>query len=574
MDREIFTYKGAKRLIALTALLTIGQGICTIFQAILLADLVSGLFAGRPVSAIGSEALLFLGVLVCRYFFVFLIKHFSYRFAERTSSDMRKKFLAKLFELGHGFIRGQGTGNLVTLTLEGAAQVRQYLELFIPKMAANGILPLMILIYVFTEDRMSALILLLTMPVLIIFLILLGLAAQKKMDDRWASYRVLSNHFIDSLRGLSTLCYLGLGKRHQQSIERVSDKYRVMTMKTLRLAFLSSFALDFFTMLSIAFVAVSLGLRLIDGHILLDPALIVLILAPEYFLPIRELGQDYHATLDGKEAAHKLNALASRPEKERPQTDLIPETWSDHSVLALEESSVCYREGKKEKALDAITFTTVGFEKFGIIGTSGAGKSTLIDLIGGFLAPASGLIKINGRTADLTDPRWRKLITYIPQHPYLFSASLKENIAFYAPEATDRQIVGAVRSAGLETLISQFPQGLDEKIGAGGRQLSGGQEQRVALARAFLCNRPILLLDEPTAHLDIETEYDLKEAMIRLFKGKLVFLATHRLHWMDQMDRIAVIQQGRLAEVGTQEELLKKNGSYCSLVRSQLEGIQ
>lgn len=574
MDREIFTYKGARRLFALTALLTVGQGICIIFQAIFLAGLVSGLFTGQSVSAIGSRALLFFAALVCRYFFVFLIKHFSYRFAERTSSDMRKKFLAKLFELGHGFIRGQGTGTLVTLTLEGTAQIRQYLELFIPKMAANGILPLMILAYVFVEDRLSALILLITMPVLIIFMILLGLAAQKKMNDRWASYRVLSNHFIDSLRGLATLRYLGLSKLHQKSIERVSDKYRVMTMGTLRLAFLSSFALDFFTMLSIAFVAVSLGLRLVDGHILLGPALTVLILAPEYFLPVRELGQDYHATLDGREAAHKLNALASREENDHTQGDLIPDTWSDHSVLAFEESSVDYRDGKQKKALDSINFGACGFEKIGIIGASGAGKSTLIDLIGGFLGAASGSIKINGRKADLTDAKWRRLITYIPQHPYLFSASLKENIAFYAPEATEQQITGAVRSAGLETLVSQFPKGLNEKIGAGGRQLSGGQEQRVALARAFLCDRPILLLDEPTAHLDIETEYELKEAMIRLFQGKLVFLATHRLHWMDQMDRIAVIKEGRLAEIGTQSELLQKDGSYRSLVRSQLEGIQ
>lgn len=574
MDREIFSYKGAKRLFALTAFLTLGQGICILFQAIFLAGLVSGLFAGQPVSAIGKGALLFFAALFCRYLFVFLIKYLSSRFAERTSSEMREGFLAKLFELGPGFIKEKGTGTLVTLTLEGAAQVRQYLELFIPKMAANGILPLMILVYVFWRDRMSGIILFLTMPVLIIFMILLGLAAQKKMDDRWASYRVLSNHFIDSLRGLSTLRYLGLSRRHQKSIERVSDKYRLMTMRTLRLAFLSSFALDFFTMLSIAFVAVSLGLRLVDGSILLDPALTVLILAPEYFLPVRELGQDYHATLDGREAAHKIRALTGRPADDRLVDNPIPENWSDQSVLAFEESSFDYPGGKKAEALESIRFSARGFEKIGIIGPSGAGKSTLIDLIGGFIKPMSGSIKINGLDVSLADADWHRMITYIPQHPYLFSASLKENVAFYAPEATDRQIAEAVRSAGLDSLVDQFPEGLNEKIGTGGRALSGGQEQRVALARAFLCDRPILLLDEPTAHLDIETEYELKETMIRLFSGKLVFLATHRLHWMEQMDRIAVVRAGKLVEIGTQSELLREDGPYCALVRSQLEGIQ
>lgn len=576
MDREILSYKGAKFLLAFISCLTFIEGLCIISQSVFLAGLVSGLFSGRSFFSMGNQTVLFFIVLAVRYFCILLIKTITYKFADRTSSDLRKVFLNRLFAAGSKAVKKEGTGTLVSLSLEGVAQARQYLELFIPKMVANGILPVMILIFVFLKDPLSGVILLVTMPVLIVFMILLGLAAQKKMDDRWASYRILSNHFLDSLRGLPTLRYLGLSKTHAKSIERVSDKYRQMTMGTLRLAFLSSFALDFFTMLSIAFVAVSLGLRLVDGHILLEPALAVLILAPEYFLPVRELGQDYHATLDGKEAAHKLSSYGKSAESQAAdrESDHFLEKWNIQSELTFENVSAVYSDGHGRKALDGISLHISGFEKIGIIGESGAGKSTLIDLIGGFIQPNSGLVKVDGRPVSTGDSDWQKQITYIPQHPYLFSGSLKENIAFYAPDATDRKIESAVQAAGLESLVGRLPHGLEEKIGSGGRALSGGQEQRVALARAFLCNRPILLLDEPTAHLDIETEYDLKETMIRLFEGKLVFMATHRLHWMEQMDRLIVMSGGRIEESGTQEELLHENGAYTALVRSQLEGIQ
>lgn len=576
MDREILSYQGAKLLFALISFLTLIEGLCIIGQSVFLAGLISSLFSGRSFFSEGDQIVLFFIAVTVRYLCVLLIRTAAYRFADRTSSDMRRIFLDRLFQVGPKAVKKEGTGTLVSLSLEGVSQARQYLELFIPKLAANGILPVMILVFVFLKDPVSSLILLITMPVLILFMILLGLAAQKKMDDRWTSYRILSNHFLDSLRGLPTLRYLGLSKIHAKSIERVSDRYRKMTMGTLRLAFLSSFALDFFTMLSIAFVAVSLGLRLVDGHILLDPALTVLILAPEYFLPVRELGQDYHATLDGKEAAHKLNHLNNQLQKEPTNDDAVsfPEKeWGTGSTMVFENISAAYSDGNGKEALKGISFKINGFEKIGIVGASGAGKSTFIDVISGFLKPSSGCVTINGSQVTLEDSDWHDQITYIPQHPYLFSGSLKENIAFYAPQATDSEIHSALQAAGLESLVDRLPRGLEEKIGAGGRTLSGGQEQRVALARAFLCNRPILLLDEPTAHLDIETEYELKETMIRLFENKLVFMATHRLHWMDQMDRLIVVDDHTIKESGTQDQLILKNGTYAALVRSQLEGI-
>lgn len=573
MDREILTYKGAKINITMVSILTLLQSMCIILQAVYLADLISHLFAREEVSNLVQKVLLFLCALVGRYCLSLLIKKIAYRFADRTGTDLRKQFFSTLFELGPTFTQKIGTGKLVTLSLEGTAQMRQYLELFIPKIVGMGIIPIIVLLYVCFQDRISAIILFVTMPVLIMFMVLLGLAAQKKMDMQWDSYRVLSNHFVDSLRGLTTLRYLGLSRSHAITIGRVSDQYRKMTNATLRVAFLSSFALDFFTMLSIAFVAVSLGLRLVNGHILLQPALTILVLAPEYFLPIREFGNDYHATLDGKEAAHDIQSIATTQQNSK-DIDAFHVSWDEKSTLTLKNINVQH-ESDRNVSLKNVQLQFKGFEKIGVVGASGAGKSTLINVLSGFLSPTDGVIQTNGHILpSLAFDHWRHQLTYIPQHPYLFHDTIKKNIAFYHPDASNEQIKEAIKAAGLNEIIASFPKGLEEMIGNGGRTMSGGQEQRVALARAFLCGRPILLLDEPTAHLDVETEYELKKTMIKLFQKKLVIFATHRLHWMEQMDRIIVLKEGKVAEMGTQEELLAKKGEYYELVKTQLEGLQ
>lgn len=575
MGKSLFRIKGAKPVLAILALLTLVHSVSIIVLAKGLADAVSALFAGEMLQEQVNNIGLFLLAFLIRQITGLMMSKVSYRFAEQTGRDLRRELMDKLFRFGPRLVKTEGTGNVVTMVLDGVAQYRMYIELSLPRMLGTMITPVLIWVYILLQDRVAALILAVTMPILIVFMILLGMAAKKQMERQWDSYRVLSNHFVDALRGLETLKVLGLSRSHSNTIAWVSDKYRSATMKTLRLAFLSSFALDFFTMLSVASVAVSLGLRLISGDMLLPTALLVLILAPEYFLPVRMIGADYHATLKGKEAGEAIESLIRESSKVKVSAAL-PDgmKWTDSSVLEAKGVELRH-EADGPASLSDVSFRIQGRMKIGVIGASGAGKSTLIDILGGFLRPTGGHLLVNGTELDsLTDEAWRELVTYIPQHPYLFSTSLEENVRFYQPDASADDVARAIKAAGLKSIVDALPEGLATRVGNGGRMLSGGQEQRVALARAFLGNRPIMLLDEPTAHLDIETEYELKETMLPLFENKLVFLATHRLHWMTDMDLIMVLKQGQVAEIGTHEELMQRQGVYHELVTTEMEGWQ
>ncbi|GKU83738.1 thiol reductant ABC exporter subunit CydD [Niallia sp. NCCP-28] len=563
MKQDLFKYKGIKPILIILTILTILQGITIILQAKWLAEVIVSLYKGESFSKQYEIIILFLLAFIGRHLLQLTLQKISADFAEKTSKQLRFQLVSKLFELGPKFTKKQGSGNMATLVLEGISQFKNYLELFLPRMIATSAVPPMVLLYVYWMDWISGIILTVTMPILIGFLILVGLAAKGQTTRQWATYRILSNHFLDSLRGLETLKFLGKSKKHSENIEKVSEQYRSATMKTLRVAFLSSFSLDFFTSLSVASVAVNLGVRLINGDLTLLPALMILILAPEYFLPVRMVGADYHATLNGKEAGEAIGAILD----EKDGTHNSQEKTLPSAINELDFHSINFHHpGEEINTLKDISFSISGAKKIGIVGESGAGKSTLIDMLSGFIEHSSGSIKINGNKESLTGSTWRKRTTYIPQSPYIFSLSLRDNIRFYSPQATDKEVEKALKATGLYELYKTFPNGLDEWLGDGGRRLSGGQEQRIALARAYLSNRHIMILDEPTSHLDIETEYELKKTMLPLFKDKLVFLATHRLHWMENMDLLFVLDNGKLVEVGTHKELVAKKGTYFRLL--------
>ncbi|EGQ22343.1 cysteine/glutathione ABC superfamily ATP binding cassette transporter, ABC protein [Sporosarcina newyorkensis 2681] len=570
MDKYLLQYKGSKQVLALIGLLTVVQSIAIVFQAIYLAKAITQLFQGAEGSIALRSFVIFIVANSIRHLIQWGKERIAYRFADRTAKDYEQQLLRKIFTIGPQAVGKYGSGHLVTLGLEGVPKFRKYLELLLPRSLSMAIVPFVILVYVFTLDKMSAITLLIVLPILIIFLILIGMVSQKKIDDQMDTYRLLSRHFVDSLRGIVTLKYLGHSRAHEQSIATVSNKYRIATNRSLRYAFLSSFSLDFFASLSVAVVAVELGLRLINGQMLLEPSLAILILAPEYFSPVRELGNDFHATADGKDASMQIHAILEEAEPESLVLEKTIRRWNAESSLELKNLEVKMEE---QTIFKGLTMKMQGYGKVGVIGHSGAGKSTLIDVLSGFTVPTGGACLLDGQELPhLSTAEWQDQVAYIPQHPTIFPDSVINNIRFYEPDASLEEVTEAAKRVGLDQLITTLPNGYDERIGAGGRSLSGGEEQRIAVARSLLQLRQILLFDEPTAHLDVETEHELKQMLLPLLEDKLVVFATHRIHWMQDMDTIIVLENGKVVETGSHEELIGADGAYCRLLEARGKG--
>lgn len=572
IDKQIMKLPGMKQLLGLLAGLSFLQALFIIGQAYGLARAITSLWEGRPLEEQWGWILLFFCSFIARQAVIYFRSKRLDDYSYQQAADLRDQLLEKLFRVGPQIAQQQGTGNVTTMVLEGINQVENYLKLILAKIMNMSIIPWVILALVFYLDWESGLVLLLVFPLIIIFMIILGYAAQSKAEKQYRTFQLLSNHFIDSLRGIDTLKLFGVSKKYGKSIFASSERFRKATMDSLKVGILSTFALDFFTTLSIAVVAVLLGLRLINEGILLFPALTILILAPEYFLPIRDFSSDYHATLDGKNAMTAVTEILHQPEAQVPAVT-VPR-WQEDAQLTIDQLAFSYEE---KAALRDINLNVTGFKKIGIIGLSGSGKSTLINTLSGFLVPDSGEITLGGaQTTAFRQASWQEQLIYIPQNPYIYRLTLQENVAFYQPTATKEAVLKAIEVAGLTELLAELPQGLDTMLGEGERHLSGGQAQRIALARAFLDQqRKILLFDEPTAHLDIETEVALKERMLPLMENRLVFFATHRLHWMEEMDEIIVMDQGRIVEQGTLAQLQQKQGAFTELVngmrREQLE---
>lgn len=565
VDKAIMRLPNIRKILGVLAGYAILQALFIIGQAYTLATVITRLWEGYSLSSQVGMIFAFFVSYSARHGVTFLRDKLLDAYAQEQAKELRQQLLAKVFRVGPVIVQEQGTGNMITMALEGITQVENYIHLILAKMMNMMIVPWLILAVVFYLDWESGIVLILVFPLIIIFMIILGFAAQAKADRQYKAFQLLSNHFIDSLRGIDTLKVFGLSKRYGQSIYKTSEKFRQATMSTLRIGILSTFALDFFTTLSVAIVAVLLGLRLINQEILLFPALTVLILAPEYFLPVRDFSSDYHATLDGKNAMTAVRELLELPETKSEAVQLP--TWGAQTTFKVNQLGFSY-DGHTA-AIQPFDFQLTGYRKIGVIGMSGSGKSTLIHGLSGFLTPQQGTITIEDQTFSSFDQvDWQKQMVYIPQSPYIFQLSLRENITFYTPDASDEAVAEAIQVAGLTEVVAELPEGLDTQIGEGARALSGGQAQRIALARAFLDQeRKIMLFDEPTAHLDIETEVEIKERMLPLMENHVVFFATHRLHWMHQMDYILVIDQGQVVEQGTFEELTDLQGHFYELTK-------
>ncbi|MFF2007785.1 thiol reductant ABC exporter subunit CydD [Streptomyces sp. NPDC058195] len=555
IDPRLLHHARATRLFlaAVVALGVVGAAL-VIAQAMLIAEIVVGGFEdGLAAAGLRTPLILLAGVALGRALVSWLTELAAYRASAAVKSELRGRLLERAAVLGPGWLTGQRTGSLVALATRGVDALDDYFARYLPQLGLAVVVPVAVLARIVTEDWVSAAIIVVTLPLIPLFMILIGWATQSRMDRQWQLLSRLSGHFLDVVAGLPTLKVFGRAKAQAESIRTITTQYRRATLRTLRIAFLSSFALELLSTLSVALVAVTIGMRLVHGELDLYTGLVVLILAPEAYLPIRQVGAQYHAAAEGLSAAEEIFAVL---ETELPASGTADVPGSLR--LELEEVTVRH-EGRGEPSLDRASLVVDEGETVALVGPSGVGKSTLLDVVLGFTRPDEGRVRVGGADlAELAPERWRERIAWVPQRPYLFAGTIAENVRLARPDADDGAVEAALRDAGAHDFVAALPQGPLTRIGEDGTGLSAGQRQRLALARAFLADRPVLLLDEPTASLDGETEAGIVEAVRRLSAGRTVLLVVHRPALLAVADRVVRLDPdvtARPERAGGTEEL-------------------
>ncbi|MFI2427692.1 thiol reductant ABC exporter subunit CydD [Streptomyces sp. NPDC018955] len=539
IDPRLLRYARATRgfLAAVVGLGAMGA-VLVIAQAMLIAEIVVGAFRdGLSAGALGTPLLLLVVVAAGRGLVGWLTELAAHRASAAVKSELRGRLLERATALGPGWLDGQRTGSLVALATRGIDALDGYFSRYLPQLGLAVVVPVAVLARVVTEEWVSAAIIVGTLPLIPVFMVLIGWATQSRMDSQWLVLSRLSGHFLDVVAGLPTLKIFGRAKAQAESIRRITAEYRRATMRTLRIAFISSFALELLATLSVALVAVTIGMRLVHGELDLYTGLIVLILAPEAYLPLRQVGAQYHAAAEGLGAAEEIFSVLETPVP-APGTAAVPT-----GALAFEDVTVRYPDRSTDAVTD-VSFTVAPGETVALVGPSGAGKSTLLNVLLGFVRPTGGRVRIGGADlAGLDLAEWHARVAWVPQRPHLYAGTIAENVRLARPDADDDAVRRALRDAEALEFVDALPDGAETVLGEDGAGLSAGQRQRLALARAFLADRSVLLLDEPTAALDGATEADVVAAVRRLAAGRTVLLVVHRPALLAVADRVV-----RLAE--------------------------
>ncbi|MFE9553725.1 thiol reductant ABC exporter subunit CydD [Streptomyces sp. NPDC006692] len=541
IDPRLLRYARATRffLAAVVALGLVGAALI-IAQAMLIAEVVVGAFQhGHDAAGLRTPLLFLAAVAVGRGVVSWLTDLAAHRASAAVKSELRGRLLKQAACLGPEWLVGQRTGSLVALATRGVDALDDYFARYLPQLGLAIVVPVAVLARIVTEDWVSAATIVVTLPLIPLFMVLIGWATQSQMDRQWRLLSRLSGHFLDVVAGLPTLKVFGRAKAQAESIRAITSDYRRATLKTLRMAFISSFALELLATISVALVAVGIGMRLVHGDLDLYTGLVILVLAPEAYLPLRQVGAQYHAAAEGLSAAEEIFDVLETP---LPQGggDKVPS-----GPVRIEADAVTVRHlGRTEPSLAAASLVVEPGETVALTGPSGVGKSTLLNAVLGFVAPQEGgRILVSGSdlsTLSLTD--WHERIAWVPQRPHLFAGTIAENVRLARPDADDAAVLEALRDAGAHDFVSALPSGADTVLGEGGAGLSAGQRQRLALARAFLADRPVLLLDEPTAALDGETEAGIVEAVRRLAVGRTVLLVVHRPALLAVADRVVELR--------------------------------
>ncbi|KES05330.1 ABC transporter [Streptomyces toyocaensis] len=547
IDPRLLRYARATRgfLAAVVGLGALGA-VLVIAQAMLIAEIVVGAFEdGLSAGELGTPLLLLAVVAVGRGLVGWLTELAAHRASAAVKSELRGRLLERATALGPEWLGGQRTGSLVALATRGVDALDGYFSRYLPQLGLAVVVPVAVLARIVTEEWVSAAIIVGTLPLIPVFMVLIGWATQSRMDRQWLLLSRLSGHFLDVVAGLPTLKVFGRAKAQAESIRRITAEYRRATMRTLRIAFISSFALELLATLSVALVAVTIGMRLVYGEMDLYTGLVILILAPEAYLPLRQVGAQYHAAAEGLGAAEEIFAVLETPVPAQG-AGVVPA-----GAVSFEDVTVRY-PGRTSDAVTDVSFTVAPGETVALVGPSGAGKSTLVNVLLGFVRPTEGRVRIGG--ADLSGldlAAWHRRVAWVPQRPHLYAGTIAENVRLARPEADDDAVRRALRDAGALEFVDALPEGAGTVLGEDGEGLSAGQRQRLALARAFLADRPVLLLDEPTAALDGATEAGIVAAVRRLTAGRTVLLVVHRPALLAVADR--VVRLAEPASTGGQE---------------------
>lgn len=542
-------------------------GLALIAQAWLLAQTLNAvLFKQASLSEVwpwlGGLLLLFL----LRAALLWLSEQVAFQAATQVKLAVRQQLYAKVQRLGAAWLTNERSGDVVNSLSDGVEVLEAYYARYTPAMLLMALVPLSILAVVFYFDVWSGLIMLLTAPLIPFFMILIGKGTEKRNQQQWRQLARMSAHFLDVIQGLTTLKLFNASQRETHVIAEVSEQYRQSTMSVLRVAFLSSFALEFLSTVSIALVAVFIGFRLFWGEMNFLSGFFVLLLTPEFYLPLRNMGTQYHARLQAIGAAERMVEILETPETETPPEESL-QALPALFPLQFKQVEVVYNDGRQ--ALNGFDLTIKAGQNIALIGASGAGKTTVLNLLLGFIRPTQGQILL-GETDLATVPlaQWREQIAWLPQQAHLFPGSVADNIRLGSAQTSLAAVQQAAQQAYAHDFIQALPHGYDTLIGEGGQGLSGGQIQRIALARVFLKDAPLVILDEATAHLDQQSEQWIQQAIQTLAQTRTVIMIAHRLHTIEQADLIVLMQKGQVVATGTHAQLANSSAAYQQMLQA------
>ena len=536
LDSRLLRYaRTTRRFVVLAVAVGGATALLVVAQASLIATIVAGAFVEhRSVTSLRTPIAALLAVIAGRAALAWAAERAAHRASASAKSELRRAASARVATLGPSGLERRDTGQLSVLMTTGVDALDGYFSRYLPQLFLAVIVPVTIIGVVAGADWVSAALIAVSLPLIPLFMALVGATTKDRTAARMRSLQKLAGHFLDVVAGLPTLKVFGRAKAQARSIAAVTDRYRSATMATLRLTFLSSLILELLATVSVALVAVAVGLRLLGGHMSFEDALFVLVLAPEAYLPLRALGANYHASADGMKAAEEIFELLEEPEAGPTGGTTRPAG----TAIRIAGLDVTY-PGRRLPALHDAALAVEPGETVALTGPSGCGKSTLLSVILGLRLPDAGTVTLGG--VDLTDldlADWRRHIGWVPQRPHLFARSVADNVRLGRADASDAEVAAALDAAGLTEVVRRLPLGADTPLGEGGAGLSAGERQRVSLARAFVRDAPILLLDEPTASLDNETEADVLSAIRTLVSGRTALIVAHRPALAALADRV------------------------------------